>query len=366
MRPSWVEIDLDAVAANVAAFGALGTAAVWAVVKADGYGHGDVPVAEAALAAGAGGLCVALVEEGVRLREAGIEAPVLLLSEPPASDLAEVLHWRITPTVYTTRTLARLEALAAEPPVGVHVKVDTGMHRVGADPDSAHEIVARLASVPGRLGGVWTHFAVADSDPEFTAGQIDAFNVFCRPLAAAGIDLGVRHLANTAGAILHPEGRADLVRIGLGMYGLHPSLRTAGLLDLRPALRLVSHVSHVRRYPARTRLSYGRRRPLATESTVVTIPVGYADGVPRRLGEAGGEVLIGGRRHPLAGTVTMDQIVVDVGDCAVDVDDEVVLLGRQGSAEIPVDEWAGKVGTISYEIVCGLGRRLPRRYREQE
>lgn len=365
MRPSWVEVDLGAVAANTAAFVALG-AAVYAVVKADGYGHGDVPVAEAALGAGADGLAVALVEEGVRLREGGIDAPVLLLSEPPPSDLPEALAWGLTPTVYRHPTLDVLErAWTAEgPPPAVHVKLDTGMHRVGADEETAHELVARLAGGPLRLGGVWSHLASADSDPELTARQHARLDGFCRRLAGAGLPVGRRHLANTAGALLHPDTRGDAVRIGLGLYGLHPCSATRDVVTLRPALRLVSRVSFVRRYPAGTRLSYGHVRPLPAEATVATVPVGYADGVPRRLGETGGEVLVGGRRRPLAGTVTMDHVLVEVGDDPVGVGDEVVLIGRQGSEEITVDEWAARVGTISYEIVCGLGPRLPRRYGE--
>jgi alanine racemase len=364
VRPSWLEIDLSAIRRNVAAFRRLASpAAVCAVVKADGYGHGDVPVADAALAAGAGVVAVALVEEGVRLREAGIEAPILLLSEPPVEDASEVLHWRLTPTVYRHSFLEALLTAADGEPVDVHVKLDTGMHRVGASTEVADQLARRMAvgGSRARLAAVWTHFAVAEEDEEFTRHQIGAFDDFVGGLRRGGIAVPVTHLANTAGTILHADARSDMVRVGLGLYGLHPSPACAGVIDLVPAMRLVSQVAYVQRRPTGARPSYGRRRPLGADSNVATVPIGYADGVPRLLSD-GGEVLVGGRRRPLAGTVTMDQIVVDVGDDPIRVGDEVVLLGRQGSEEIGADEWAERTRTISYEIVCGMGPRLPRRY----
>ncbi len=170
------------------------------------------------------------------------------------------------------------------------------------------------------------------------------------------------HAANTAGGLGHPEARLDLVRAGIGIYGLRPAPAFAPEIDLRPAMRLVSRVSYVQRHPAGTRPSYGRSRPLPAESSVATVPVGYADGLARRLGDTGGGALIRGRRYPFAGNVTMDQVVIDVGDDPVEVGDEVVFLGRQGEQEITADEWAERLGTINYEIVCGFGPRLPRRY----
>ncbi len=364
MRPSWVDVDLGAVAANVARLRKLvAPTELCAVVKADAYGHGDVPVAETAVAAGASWLAVALVEEGIRLREAGIDAPILLLTEPPAGDAADVVRWRLTPTVYQPAFVDALADVACRDPVEVHLKVDTGMHRVGADPQTAGMLAARVTDTAGlTLGGVWSHLAVADTDPEFTARQIDEFGRFCAGLEERGVHVPLRHLANTPGAILYPEARHDMVRVGLGMYGLHPCPQTRELVDLRPAMSIVSRVSYVRDLPAGSRPSYGRRRPLPGDHRVVTVPVGYADGVPRGW-SADGVVLIGGRRRPLAGTVTMDQLVVDVGGDDVAVGDEVVVLGRQGDAEITADEWAEATGTINYEIVSRIGPRLPRRYR---
>jgi alanine racemase len=326
---------------------------VCAVVKADGYGHGDVPAGEAAVAAGADWLAVALVEEGIRLREAGVDSPVLLLSEPGPDSARDVVEWALTPTVYT---VGFVEALAGVGhPIDVHLKVDTGMHRVGAAPVELPAILAAIrATRTLRLGSVWTHFAVADEDPVYTREQIERFRE-----AIEGVEVPMAHMANTAAAVLFPESRADMCRIGLGTYGLHPCPDTEAVVDLRPAMRLVSHVTHVQRLEAGERPSYGRIRPLPEESTVATVPVGYADGFTR---SRTGDVIIGGRRHPLAGRVTMDQILVDVGDEDVGVGDEVVLIGSQGSEEVTADEWAGDLGTVAYEIVCSIGPRVPRRY----
>lgn len=354
MRPSWVEVDLEAIRHNVRALAKVMTPAkLCAVVKADGYGHGDVPVAEAALDAGASWLAVALVEEGVRLREAGIEGPILLLSEPPLADASEVVQWNLTPTVYRQEFLEALQAAGAD---RVQIKVDTGMHRVGVAPSALAILVESCRSAGIRVEAVWTHFAVSEELDGFTATQIAAFDD-----AIVDLDNPMTHLANTAGGILYPAARRDMVRVGIGIYGIHPGPTTRSEVSLQPAMRIVSRVSYVQRLAAGDRPSYGRRRSLARDSTVVTIPIGYADGLPRGLSDQG-EVLIGGRRHGLAGTVTMDQIVVDVGEAAVRVGDEVVLIGRQGDEEITADEWADRVGTIAYEIVCQVGPRLPRRY----
>lgn len=365
VRPTWVEVDLGAIAGNVAAIAAaVAPASVCAVVKADGYGHGDVPVAAAALEAGADRLAVALVAEGVRLREAGIDAPILLLSEPPPSTADQLVRWRLTPTVYTA---SMLDALVAAAPVGVslpvHCKVDTGMHRVGASPTAAGALCERIVG-EGRLEleGVWTHLAVAEEDEAFTNTQIDRFESFLGELAARGIEPKLRHCANTAGALAFPPARYDMVRVGLGMYGMRPAPGVGGGVVLRPAMRVVSHVAYLRRLPAGARPSYGRRRPLPADATVATVPIGYADGIARRLSALDGRVLVRGRRYPFAGTVTMDQVVIDMGDDEVTVGDEVVFLGAQGDDEIPAEEWADLLDTINYEIVCRFGPRVPRRY----
>ncbi len=356
VRPTYAEIDLTAIAENVAAFvDLIAPAQLCAVVKADAYGHGDVPVANTALEAGASWLAVALVEEAIRLRDAGIDVPILLLSEPPLRDVAEVVRWKLTPTAYSQRFVDALADSRARLPV--HLKIDTGMHRVGAVPRMVADLVASVRRAGNLdLEGVWTHFPVADEDPEFTRHQIAEFDE-----AIADLEVPLVHMANTAGAVLYPEARRSMCRVGLGIYGLHPCPQTQDHLTLRPAMRLVTHVSSIRRLDAGARPSYGRIRPLPGESTVVTAPIGYADGYSRGLSHRGA-ALIGGRRHPLAGMVTMDQIMVDVGDGEVEVGDEVVLMGVQGDEEITAYEWADLLGTITYEVICTVGPRVPRRY----
>jgi alanine racemase len=300
-------------------------------------------------------LAVALVEEGARLREAGIDAPILLLSEPEPSSAADVVRWGLIPTVYSETFVEALSANGGTQEV--HLKVDTGMHRVGVAPEEVDSLVEAIQARP-KLGlvALWTHFAVADEDPDYTRHQISSFDQ-----VAARHDTPISHLANTAGAILFPESRRSLCRIGLGTYGLHPCPQTVGEIDLRPAMRLVTHVAHVQRLRAGERPSYGRVRELTEDSYVVTAPVGYADGFTRALTQYG-SALIGGRRYPLAGTVTMDQIVIDTGENRFDVGDEVVLLGTQGDDEITAGEWAEELGTISYEVISSIGPRVPRTY----
>ncbi|MCJ7725212.1 MAG: alanine racemase, partial [Acidimicrobiia bacterium] len=360
MRPTWIEIDLGAIRDNVAAIAAaVAPARVCAVVKADGYGHGDVPSAEAARDGGAAWLAVALVAEGARLREAGIEGPILLLSEPFPEEVPEIVRWELTPTVYRESFVDAL-AEAAPPGYPAHLKVDTGMHRVGASPEEAGRLAALIEQKGLILEGVWTHFAVSEEDPVYTAEQTQVLMGFLGGLAAGGVVPAMLHASNTAGALGHTDARLDMVRAGIGIYGLRPAPGFHPEVPLRPAMRVISHVSFLQRLAAGERPSYGRVRPLPAEATVATVPIGYADGVPRRLREVGGEVLIRGKRYPFAGNVTMDQTLVDLGDDPVEVGDEVVLLGAQGDEEISAEEWARLLGTIVYEIVCGFGPRMPR------
>jgi alanine racemase len=369
VRPTYVEIDLDAVRHNVGVLAStFAPAELLAVVKAEGYGHGASEVALAALEAGATRLGVALTEEAAGLRAAGVDAPILLLSEPHRSSHAEIPGLGVTATVYTASGIAGLAAAAAEAgsTIGVHLKIDTGMHRVGATPADATMLARRIVAAPGlRLEGVYTHLAVADEprDP-YTGEQLARFEQALAELRGEGIDPGLVHAANSAGGLAHPASRYDLVRCGIAVYGIDPSPALAGVVPLRPALRLVSAVSMVKRVPGGSRVSYGLRYECAAETVLATVPIGYADGVPRRLGAVGGEVLIGGRRLPIAGTVTMDQIVVDCGpDAEVAVDDEVVLIGSQGAAAIGVDDWARRLDTIGYEVVTRVGPRVRREYR---
>jgi alanine racemase len=251
----------------------------------------------------------------------------------------------------------------------VHLKVDTGMHRAGAALEDAVEVAQAVEAARGlRLEGLWTHLAVADdpSQDAYTASQLERFEEARDRLAAAGLQPQLLHAANSAGAITHPSSRYDMVRCGIAVYGHPPSLALVGRADLRPALSLKAEVSLVRQLPPGERISSGRRSEVARASTVATVPLGYADGVPRRLSAVGGAVLVGGHRRPIAGTVTMDQIMVDCGaDGSVAAGDEVVLIGRQGDAEVTAEEWAERLDTISYEILCGIGPRVARVYSEE-
>jgi alanine racemase len=335
------------------------------VVKADGYGHGAVPAARAALAAGAEGLCVALVEEAEALRRAGIEAPVLVLAEPPSHHYADIVATGARAVVYTAAAIDGIAAAAraASATVPVHLKLDTGMHRVGAPPADAVALAQRVAGRPELvLEGLMTHLAVADEpDDPYTDGQLDRFDAAVAAVRAAGIDPPLVHAANSAGALAHPRARYSFVRAGIATYGIVPGPGVAHLSGaLRPALALRARVSFVKRVGGGERISYGLRHRFATDTTVATLPLGYADGVPRRLSATGGEVLIGGRRRPIVGVVTMDQLMVDCGGDAVAPGDEAVLIGDQGGATVTATEWADRLGTIAYEITCGISARVPR------
>jgi alanine racemase len=373
VRPVSADIDLSAIRSNVAILRDLvAPAEVCAVVKADGYGHGAVVTARAALDGGAHLLGVALVAEGAELRAAGIEAPILVLSQASFDELDELVAQRLDATAYTTIGVADLAAAARragrgpQDPVPVHLKVDTGMRRVGVQPPEVVELARAIVDDPGlHLASVFTHFAVAD-EPEnpFTAEQIRRYEAVLAELAAEGIEVPCRHAANSAGALAHPEARFDLVRVGILVYGIAPSRDVPGPPGLQPAMALRARVSHVKRVAEGEGISYGHQYRTPCETTIATVPLGYADGVPRRLSSTEGRVLIGGEHRPIAGTITMDQFLVDCGDLPVAVGDEVVLLGEQGGASIGAEEWADRLGTIAYEIICGISPRVPRRHRE--
>lgn len=369
MRAARAEVDLDAVRHNVSVLARhVDPADLCAVVKADGYGHGSIAVSHAALEGGARWLAVALVEEGAVLRKAGIDAPILLLSQPRGADVGAALRWGLSVGVYTRQGIEELAAAAAESRTvaRVHLKVNTGMNRVGASRQDAVELAGAIEAADGlELEGVWTHCAVADEPGnEFTDLQLERFEKVIEELDERGMRPAIAHAANSAGGIDHPRSRYQLVRAGIAIYGIPPSPALAGRLELQPAMRLVAEVSHVSRVAAGEGVSYGHRYVTEAETVIATLPIGYADGVPRRLPLLGGTVLIGGRRRPMVGVVTMDQLMVDCGpESDVGPGDEAVLLGRQGHHVISPDEWAAPLETISYEIVCGIGPRVPRHYR---
>ncbi len=367
LRPVWAEVDLAALRDNVAELRRIvAPARVLAVVKADGYGHGAVATGRAAVEAGAAMLGVALVEEGVELREAGIDAPILVLSEPVPSAAATVVEAQLTPAVYTAagiEALAKAVVAADARPLSVHLKIDTGMHRVGAAPEAADALAELIdAHRELRFEGLWTHLAVADEpDNPYTAEQLARFDGVRARLSARGEHPSIVHAANTAGALAFAAARYDLVRPGIGIFGIPPAPELASLAELQPVLSVKARVSFVKRLPADAAISYGLRYRVERPVNIATVPIGYGDGVPRNLAEAGGQVLVRGRRRPIAGTVTMDQLMVDMGDDEIEVGEEVVLIGRQGAETVTAAEWAALLGTIPYEIVCNIGPRVPRR-----
>ena len=373
MRWAWAEVDLDAIAHNVGVIrNRVAPSAVWVVVKADAYGHGAVPVARAALSGGAEGLCIALVSEGAELRAAGIEAPILILSQQPPDAADLIVRHRLTPTVYSIAMVDALSSAvhrASASRYPVHLKIDTGMHRVGVQPDEAVIVADAVAAHPQlELQGVFTHLAMADEpDAPANGRQLELFDRALDALRGAGHHPSMVHALNSAGALTRPDARHHMVRVGIAMYGVMPGPQLAGeCADLRPALALRARVSHVNRVAAGEGVSYGLRHVFARDTSVATVPIGYADGAPRRLFAGGAAVLIGGVRRPIVGVVTMDQLMVDCGDDAVAVGDEVTLLGRERSPdvhnEIRVEEWADRLGTIGYEILCGISKRIDRTY----
>lgn len=380
LRPVWAEIDLDAIRHNAGLLARLAAPAqLCAVVKAGAYGHGPVPVARAALNGGASWLAVAMVEEGAVLRDAGIEAPILLLSEPPSEAMNDVVGLALTPTLYTETGVTAADAayrrVAPDPtgrPFPVHVKVDTGMRRVGASPAETVKLALKVQALPQiELAGIWTHFAVAD-DPEdpFTTEQNHRFQAVLADLAGVGIRPRLIHSCNSAALLAGGHPHYDMVRCGIAVFGVPPSPALAGAAALgtavlRPALSLRARVSHVKEVARGEGVSYGLRYRTEAPTVLATVPVGYADGVPWRLGLGGAEVLVRGHRRPVAGSVTMDQIMIDCGPgSSVSVGDEVVLVGRQGDEEVDAWECALHAGTIAYEVLCGVGPRVPRVYVE--
>ena len=368
-RWAWAEVHTGLISHNVAIV-AQRTAPVqvWAVVKANGYGHGAIQVANAALAGGATGLCVAIVDEGVALRRAGITAPILLLSEQPAELADLIVGYQLTPTVTTTRGAAVLaaSASAADQTVRIHIKVDTGMHRVGVAPNEVVSLASFISSYESlTIEGVYTHFAVAD-DPSHAANaaQLSAFIAVLDGLSSRGINPPLVHAANSAAALANEPSRFTMVRLGIAMYGLRPGPGVAELCaGLIPAMSIKARVSAVRWVEVGEAVSYGLVRPLTKGSLIATVPIGYADGVPRALGRTNIQVLLNGVPRSFAGTITMDQLMIDCeSDSSVTVGDEVVLIGKQGEHSVSADDWADALGTIGYEIVCGISPRIFRRY----
>ena len=367
-RWAWVEVDLGAIQRNVALLAKQsGKAQLWATVKANGYGHGAVQVARAALGAGATGLCVALADEAHELRQAKITAPILIVSEQPATQFEQMLRDDVVATLYNESTINSYAKTASDLGIvgKVHLKVDTGMHRVGAPVASAMTRCRQIKSLASlQLEGVYTHFAAADlPNHDETTKQIQRFDNVVAELDRESLRPKYVHTSNSAAAMRVLSATTDIARVGIAIYGIAPSSELESFAkDLQPALSLHARVSHVQHLAKGEGVSYGLRTKLSQAATIATLPIGYADGIQRRLWKVGGEVLIGGKRCPIVGVVTMDQLMVNCGDADVQIGDHAVLIGTQDSQSISANEIAAKLETIGYEIVCGISARVPRKY----
>jgi alanine racemase len=361
---TYAEVNLSALKHNIAEIRKLLAPSVkfMAVVKANAYGHGAPAVARAAVEAKAEYLGVANLKEALELREAGILSPILILTESPTSVADEIIQHDLTQTIYSFSEAQALseEAQKRKKNVKVHVKIDTGMGRVGVLPSEAIAFLTKIFSLPGlRVEGIFTHFARADEpDHPFTPEQFQKFQQIIQRVP----HIPLKHAANSAATLFHPQTHLDMVRVGLMMYGLYPQGNSRRKLDLQPVLSFKSRITYLKKVPAGTPLSYGSTYVTTSETTIATIPVGYADGYSRKLSNRG-QVLIRGRRYPVVGRVSMDLTLVNVGSAKVEVGDEVILIGEQDGQVISADELAALEDTISYEIVCGIGKRVPRIYK---
>jgi alanine racemase len=371
-RPTWAEVDLGAISHNIRIIRQkVGPhRSIMAVVKADAYGHGAKQVARAALQAGADWLGVAFPEEGAELRDAGIGAPIVVLGPVLPFQLALVLERDLAVSVSSMDLAEALEEQAAQRGLfaRVHVKVDTGMGRLGVPADKAPAFLKELGSLGHlKLEGLYTHLATADEpDSDFAREQLRRFLEVDRKARENGINIPFRHAANSAGLIsLEELGLLELVRPGLMLYGCFPNPGISNPLPLRPALAWKTRVAHLRDLEAGQSVSYGRTFVAAKPMRVAVLPLGYGDGLPRSLSNRG-QVLVRGSRAPILGIICMDMTIVDVTRIqGVELGDEVVLLGRQAGHEISAEEMARWADTISYEILCGVSKRVPRVYLEE-
>lgn len=373
-RPVWIEISLSNIRDNIRFIRKLipESTKIMAVVKANGYGHGMLEVAQAAIEAGVERLGVASVEEALELIKNNIKIPIQLLSQPPLSSVKtivenSIVNNSIISTVYTedfAKVLSN-EAFKQNRECLIHVKVDTGMHRVGISTENTISLVKYISSLPNiKIEGLFTHFAIAD-DPEnpYTLLQFKRFIKFKETLEKHNFNFRMCHCANSAATLNFPQTHMDIVRIGIAIYGLRPSEKIFSP-KLKPALSLKAKISYLKEVEKGEGISYGLTFKTNKKSLIATIPIGYGDGYPRKLSNKG-IVLVKGKRIPVVGNVTMDQIMIDVTDTdEVKIGDEVVIIGNQGSEKIEVNELSKALNTIDYEIVCGITNRVSRIYVE--
>ncbi len=367
---AWVEIDEAAIQANAEALrrSLQPGCALMAVVKADGYGHGAVPVARSAAAGGASCFGVATLQEGVELRQAGLDQPVLVLGNLSHPDeLRACLHWQLMPTLSGMREALLCQNLASGSgrQLAVHLKLDTGMSRLGAPWEEGPRLVQAIAGLESlQLAGVYSHLAGADAPGDgldaLTATQQQRFDSVLMGLQQQQLTPGCRHLANSAGTLRSPQLHYDLVRVGLALYGQRPSDHLGAGLDLQPAMHVRARVSLIREVPAGVGVSYGHRFITQRPSRLAVVGIGYADGVPRLLSNQL-EVLFAGQRVPQVGAITMDQLVLDATDVPeLEAGSVVTLLGEEAGERIDPTAWSDPIGTIPWEILCGFKHRLPR------
>ncbi len=364
-RPTWAEIDLRNLAYNFKQIKKTikPSTRVMVCVKADAYGHGLIPVAKKLLSCGVDYLSVASIDEAIKLREAGIKSPILVLGMILKKDIEALFTYRLIPTVCSKDMAYALNARARRlkaKPIKIHVKVDTGMGRIGVLHANSLDFirdVSRLKFII--IEGIFTHLACADTDKEFTCYQIGLFNRLKKQLDNLGIDIPLVHAANSLGVAGYPDSHFNMVRPGLVVYGLYPKENLG--IELKPVLSLKTRIVYFKRVPKGYGISYGHTYVTKKETTIVNLPIGYGDGYPRNLSNKA-PVLIGGRRFQISGRVCMDQIMVDVADYPVRIGQICVLIGSQKKNKITAEELASLSGTIPYEIVCGLGNRLARVY----
>ena len=362
----WAEVDLGKIQRNVSKLRGLldPNTLLLAVVKADGYGHGAEAVASAAIEGGATWLAVARVQEAEPLRGSGLSAPILVLAEPSDGALNKLIELDLTPTIYSRSKAEAISEVATKAGrvVDVHITVDTGMHRYGVLSEGLPELVGAVDALSGvEVTGLWSHFSVSDEPGNpYTKQQYERFVDVIESLGERSNGL-LKHLSNSAGLLAFPEAQFDMVRAGIAVYGISPSRELEDPLPLEPALEFKSRVGLVKRLRPGEPVSYGQRYVTESHTTVATIPCGYADGLRRSLSDRA-DVLINGRRYRISGTITMDHFMVDVGNDDVDIGDEVVVIGRQGSEEVTAQELADLLDTIPYEIVCGINQYVPKIY----
>ena len=341
---------------------------IMAVVKADGYGHGVVEIARVLLSNGADRLAVAIVDEAIQLRKAGFQAPILILGFTPEDQVKDIVKYNIIQTVFTYNMAKALseEARRQGKSAMVHIKVDTGMGRIGFLPnEQSIDEIKRIYDLPNiYVEGMFTHFAAADEkEREYTDLQFRKFMDFDEMLKERDILIPLKHAANSAGVISFPEYHLDIVRPGIILYGLYPSREVDhSKISLKPVMSIRSHISYVKEVSKGESISYGRKYITPSPARIATIPVGYADGFSRLLSNKG-EVLVQGQRAKICGRICMDQFMIDVTHIPdVKMGDEVVIFGQQGGSILPIEEVAEQIGTINYEIVCMVGKRIPREY----